>query len=182
MKTSLFDFDLPQECIAKHPVSPRDASRLMVVRANSLEDKRIIDLPELLREGDVMVFNNTRVIPARLSGKRGQVRIEVTLHKQIGEKAWRAFAKPGKRLHVGDSIVFSDDFTAIIKAKHESGEIDLLFNTNDFYKSLNQYGKMPLPHYMQRDASEADLQSYQTVYAQRDGAVAAPTAGLQFYR
>lgn len=181
MKTSLFEFDLPSERIAAAPVVPRDASRMLVVDGNSFTDSHIINLPDFLNEGDVMVFNNTMVIPARLQGKRGQASIEVTLHKNISGQLWRAFARPAKRLRLHDTIIFADDFSAVVKTKLESGEVDLEFECNtDFYACLEQYGTMPLPPYMKREAKTTDNTSYQTIYASNKGAVAAPTAGLHF--
>jgi S-adenosylmethionine:tRNA ribosyltransferase-isomerase len=180
MKTSLFDFDLPPERIATHPVSPRDASRMLVVKPEGITDSMVKSLPDFLRPGDVMVFNDTRVIPARLSGKRGEVNIEITLHKRLRGKIWRAFAKPGKRLRIGDIIQFAEDFSAKVLVKHDTGEIDLQWECENWRQCLNKYGKMPLPQYMKRNEEITDKQSYQTVYAAKDGAVAAPTAGLHF--
>jgi len=180
MKTSLFDFDLPQERIAMRPVEPRDASRLLVVRRNTFEDHMVRELPDLLMPGDLVIFNNTKVIPARLLGKRGEANIEVTLLKNTGGRNWRAFARPGKKLKVGSIIDFSDEFSVEVKQKHENGEVDLEWNTENWQGCLTRYGKMPLPPYIKRDAESGDRQSYQTTYAQKDGAVAAPTAGLHF--
>ncbi len=182
MKVDLFDFDLPAECIAQHPVHPRDAARLLVV-GGRLQDRIIRDLPELLRPGDLLVFNNTKVIPARLRGKRGEASVEITLHKRISDSEWQVFARPGKKLRVGDTVVFSPDFSAVVMAKTESGEVLLGFNTGEagFYGQLNRYGFMPLPPYIKRDAPDAhDVKDYQTLFAQHEGAVAAPTAGLHF--
>jgi S-adenosylmethionine:tRNA ribosyltransferase-isomerase len=180
MKTALFDFHLPPERIATHPVSPRDASRLLVVKPEGLQDRMVRELPEFLQPGDVMVFNDTKVIPARLLGKRGKATIEVTLHKHLGGRSWRGFARPGKRLKVGDSILFSSEFSAKVKQKYETGEIDLEWNSDNWQECLRLYGKMPLPPYMKRDEEDSDLKNYQTIYAQKEGAVAAPTAGLHF--
>jgi S-adenosylmethionine:tRNA ribosyltransferase-isomerase len=180
MKTALFDFILPDDRIATHPVTPRDAARLLVIRCDGLEDKRVVDLPDLLRAGDVMVFNNTRVIPARLHGKRGNVTVEMTLHKYLGGKRWLAFARPGKRLKVSDNIIISNVFSCTLHAKYETGEIEIEWNEKNWQELLYIHGHMPLPHYMKRVSEHLDNEQYQTVYAQRDGAVAAPTAGLHF--
>jgi S-adenosylmethionine:tRNA ribosyltransferase-isomerase len=180
MKTSLFDFDLPPERIAAHPIEPRDTSRLLVVRPGSLEDRGVRELPDLLRPGDLMIFNDTKVIPARLLGKRGDITIEVTLLKNAGGRFWRAFARPGKRLKVNDTIRFSDEFHVIVTQKHETGEVELEWNNDNWRDCLARYGNMPLPPYMKRKAESGDKHSYQTIYAQKDGAVAAPTAGLHF--
>ena len=181
MKTALFDFELPESLIATHPVTPRDSARMLVVQPEvPLKDKHILDLPEYLKPGDVVVLNNTRVIPARLKGKRGEASIEILLHKALQDKRWRVFAKPAKRLKRGDTIVFAPDFTATVQEKYETGEAGLLFSCNNFYESLEKYGTMPLPPYIRRVASAEDNDHYQTMYAQEKGAVAAPTAGLHF--
>lgn len=183
MKLSLFDFDLPESCIATHPVTPRDASRLLVVRPDALEDRTVRDLCSLLRPGDVMVFNDTRVIPARLYGRRGEAAIEILLHRPLDDHSrWRAFARPAKRLKVGDKIVFSDALQAQLLEKFASGEVALAFNCGGdaFWHALEYCGHMPLPPYIARADAPEDRERYQTVYAQRSGAVAAPTAGLHF--
>jgi S-adenosylmethionine:tRNA ribosyltransferase-isomerase len=180
MRTALFDFKLPPERIAVHPVKPRDAARLLTVTAGAMEDRVVTDLPSLLHPGDVMVFNDTRVVPVRLTGYRGTAKVEVTLHKPVNDKIWRAFLRPGKRVRVGDVILFSNALSAEVAAKHESGEVDLKWLNNDWRRQVDECGQMPLPHYMKRESEVADKESYQTVYAQKDGAVAAPTAGLHF--
>lgn len=181
MKTALFDFDLPQEFIATEPVSPRDASRMLVVgEGGRLSDDFTRNLAEYLKPGDVMVFNDTKVIPARLHGTRGEARVEVTLLRNHGGNLWSAYARKCKRLHVGDKILFGEGFSAEICKKHEGGVIELSFASSDIYRDLHKFGEMPLPPYMKRHAQESDKHSYQTVYAQREGAVAAPTAGLHF--
>lgn len=181
MKVDLFDFDLPPERIATRPVTPRDAARLLVVE-QGIQDKMVKDLPALLQAGDVMVFNNTRVIPARLFGKRGEAKVEVTLHKRLGDDTWQAFAKPGKKLKLGDVFVVAGDFTATVAEKLESGEVVLRFDCGGaaLFDKLHRYGSMPLPPYMRREADGTDDEQYQTVFAKEAGAVAAPTAGLHF--
>jgi S-adenosylmethionine:tRNA ribosyltransferase-isomerase len=181
MKTDDFDFDLPRERIAQAPANPRDSARLLHIGAK-LADHTIRDLPGLLRQGDVLVVNDTRVIPARLRGKRGEASIEVTLHLRTGPVEWRAFARPQKRLKLGDVIHFSDDFRAEVTDKVEGGEIGLLFSGMAVLDGLNAHGIMPLPPYIARpkEGEASDLENYQTYYAARPGAVAAPTAGLHF--
>lgn len=182
MKVDLFDFELPPERIATRPVTPRDTARLLVVEGDAITDSAVKALPEWLREGDVMVFNNTRVIPARLLGKRGEAKVEVTLHKRLASDTWQAFAKPGKKLKLGDTYTIADDFTATVAEKLETGEVVLQFDCGgaQLLEKLHVYGSMPLPPYMRRDADDNDDERYQTVFAKEAGAVAAPTAGLHF--
>ncbi len=180
MKTADFDFDLPPDRIAEHPVRPRDAARLLDV-AERLHDRAVRDLPALLEPGDLLVVNDTRVIPARLDGWRGEVRVEITLHKREGEREWRAFARPGKRLRPGDRISIAEGFEAEVLAK-DGMEVRLRFSAAGpaLMEALHRHGRMPLPPYIRRAADEADSADYQTVFADREGAVAAPTAGLHF--
>ncbi len=183
MKVDAFDFDLPPQFIAQRPVVPRDAARLLHV-GKELRDLGVGDLPSLLEPGDLMVFNDTRVIPARLAGRRGGARVEVTLHKRQGAGAWLAFARPARKLKPGDRIDFARGFSGIVAAKGEGGEVALDFHCsdNEMMTALEQFGAMPLPPYIKRDnlADARDRADYQTVFAQRPGAVAAPTAGLHF--
>ena len=183
MKVDLFDFELPRDRIAAHPTKPRDAARLLVIRRNGLEDRIVRELPDLLRPNDLLVVNDTKVIPARLTGKRGEATIEATLHKRIASGRWAAFARPAKRLREGDTVVFSNDLSATVAAKGEGGEVTLDFGRNDasLLASLDAIGTMPLPPYIPREAPEAaDRADYQTIFARAAGAVAAPTAGLHF--
>jgi S-adenosylmethionine:tRNA ribosyltransferase-isomerase len=183
MRVDAFDFELPKHLIADHPARPRDAARLLAV-GPALDDRVIGDLPSLLRRGDLLVVNDTRVIPTRLVGSRGAARIEATLHRDLGGGAWRAFAKGAKRLKPGDRLVFGDGFAAEVAAKHDEGDLTLRFALAgaDFRAALTRFGSMPLPPYIKRapGGDARDLQDYQTVFARRDGAVAAPTAGLHF--
>ncbi len=183
MKTADFDFDLPRELIAQRPAVPRDSARLLDAQSG-LHDKTVSELPELLQPGDLMVFNDTRVIPALLAGRRGESKVSVTLHKPDGAAMWRAFAKPSRRLAVGDRIVFGDGFSADVVEKREMGEVLLRFDATggDFDDALQRYGRAPLPPYIKRPElpDETDRADYQTLFAERDGAVAAPTAGLHF--
>lgn len=179
MHISQFDFDLPPESIAQHPITPRDHSKLLVV-SNSLEDKIFLDLPSLLNEKDMLVFNNTKVIPARLIGMVGEAKVEVTLHKSISLDTWVAFAKPGRKMKPGKRFVVADDFQADILAKDEA-EVTLKFHGENIFNLLEKYGIMPLPPYIKRsEENPDDHDQYQTIFAKEQGAVAAPTAGLHF--
>jgi S-adenosylmethionine:tRNA ribosyltransferase-isomerase len=197
MKLSDFDFNLPEDRIALRPSEPRDAARMLVVDGGRLEDRRVSDLLDYLRPGDAVVFNDTRVIPARLSGTRdrdGQVvRVEATLHQRKGASRWSAFMKPGKRLHVGDRVRFGETgdhacllgtLDATIADKGEGGEVTLSFDFSgpDLDQAIAAAGAMPLPPYIaaRRPEDDQDRTDYQTVYARLDGSVAAPTAGLHF--
>ena len=180
MRVDAFDFDLPREAIATRPVRPRDIARLLDLTAG-LAHRTVSDLSALLRPGDTMVFNDTRVIPARLVGRRGEARVELTLHKRRSAHRWQAFAKPARRLRPGDTIRFADDFSAAVEAR-DGPEVCLAFDRSGaaLAEALESHGAMPLPPYMRREADARDRHDYQTVYAREDGAVAAPTAGLHF--
>lgn len=194
MKLSDFDFDLPEDLIALRPARPRDSARLLQVKGDALEDCGVLDLPDLTQPGDLLVFNDTKVIPAALMGVRparaqgggGDVEVEVNLHKRDGEADWRAFARPGKRLKDGDRLTFKGGLSASITAKLDGGEIALRFDRSGLAldKAIVEAGAPPLPPYIasKRAADAADLDDYQTVYADPDkaGSVAAPTAGLHF--
>jgi S-adenosylmethionine:tRNA ribosyltransferase-isomerase len=180
-----FDFALPRELIAGHPREPRDAARLLFIPASGgFEDRQIKDLPVLLQPGDLLVFNDTKVIPARLLGRRGAATIEFTLHHDLGGSVWRAFAKGARRLRAGDIIVFTGGFAAEIAEKHPEGDLTLRFNLEAglFREALAHYGTMPLPPYIKRPrgGDPHDRRDYQTIFARAEGAVAAPTAGLHF--
>jgi len=189
MRLDDFDYDLPRELIADRPLEPREAARLLVVPASgALADRHIADLPMLLRPGDLLVFNDTKVIPARLVGRRGLATIEITLVRDLGGGMWRSYAKGARRLRPGERIQFADDFAADIVAKGAEGEVTLCFDCagDAFRAALARYGAMPLPPYIKRSPSgdprgEArDHIDYQTIFARAEGAVAAPTAGLHF--
>ena len=185
MRLDDFDFELPRRLIADHPCEPRDAARLLLIPASGrLQDRRISDLPTLLRRGDLLVFNDTKVIPARLVGRRGAASVEVTLHRDLGGGMWRAFAKGARRLRIGDRIAFGKDFSADVAEKHPEGDVTLQFGLEGeaFRKALARYGAMPLPPYIKRPrgGDPRDHADYQTIFARSDGAVAAPTAGLHF--
>ncbi|MDY0871430.1 tRNA preQ1(34) S-adenosylmethionine ribosyltransferase-isomerase QueA [Dongia rigui] len=187
MRLSDFDFDLPPDRIALHPLEPREAARLLHVQEGGFSDRIVRDLPDLLREGDVLVSNDTKVIPAQLEGRRGEARIEVTLLTQIpGENTvnWWAFARPGKKLRLGERVEFAPDFAATVREKADDGQIRLDFGMDEptFRAGLARHGWMPLPPYIRksRAVERRDDTDYQTIFATREGAVAAPTAGLHF--
>ncbi|NCU12172.1 MAG: tRNA preQ1(34) S-adenosylmethionine ribosyltransferase-isomerase QueA, partial [Sphingomonadaceae bacterium] len=185
MRVDLFDFDLPPERIALRPVKPRDAARMLVVRGRDgpFADHTMRDLPEQLRAGDVLVFNDTRVIPAQLEGYRGQARIGATLHKRIDLRRWQAFVRNAKRLKEGDGIEFAAGVTAVAEVRHGDGSWTLLFEGEEPVEVLlERAGQVPLPPYIagKRAIDEQDRSDYQTMFAAKDGAVAAPTASLHF--
>jgi S-adenosylmethionine:tRNA ribosyltransferase-isomerase len=184
MRTELFDFQLPPELIAQHPIRPRDAARLLVVEPEGLLDRRVLDLPELLGPGDLLVFNDTRVLPVRLYGKRGDAGVEVTLFQAESAERWRAFAKPARKCRPGDVLLFAQDLAAKIAATGEGGEVTLDFGSESgaLPELLERYGAMPLPPYIRRPrgGDPRDREDYQTLFARQDGAIAAPTAALHF--
>ena len=191
MKLDVFDYTLPSKMIASRPAEPRGAGRLLDLSGDDFVDRRIRDLPSLLRAGDVLVVNNTEVIPARLRGKRGEASISVTLHKHVSDHVWRVFARPAKKCRIGDLIVFADNFGAVVRGRVSGGDVELEFinplNANALTQPqldacLDQYGSMPLPPYIARPDGEPDndKHDYQTMFAKNRGAVAAPTAGLHF--
>jgi S-adenosylmethionine:tRNA ribosyltransferase-isomerase len=182
MKAADFDFPLPAAAIAQRPVVPRDAARLLVV-GDGLRHRHVSDLPAELRPGDLLVLNDTRVLPTRLAGRRGSVAIAATLHTALDDRRWRALVRPARRLRPGDRIVFAPELTATVESKGEGGEVLLRFATAGapLLSALERYGAMPLPPYIRRPAPDPrDRDDYQTIYAATAGAVAAPTAGLHF--
>lgn len=179
MRVDLFDFNLPDDCIATHPASPRDSAKMLYV-GDTLKDMGVRDIPSLLKPGDVMVFNDTKVIPARIFGMRGDIKIEILLHKSINQREWLCFAKPAKRLKEGHIIQFAPDFSADVLGRTEDGQVRIRFQADDVFEKLERYGEMPLPPYMQRRADTKDASDYQTSYATHPGSVAAPTAGLHY--
>ena len=188
MHVDLFDFHLPPETIAQHPASPRDSARMLDLTGDGLADRIVRDLPDVLLPGDLLVCNDTKVIPTRVSGKRGEANVEVTLHKQETPNQWWAFARPAKKLRIGETFTVTADFHAEVMDKRDGGEVLLSFNIsgNELITELWQHGIMPLPPYIRRtkggDAAEEaeDRNDYQTLFAREEGAVAAPTAGLHF--
>ncbi len=183
MNVDDFDFDLPQSLIAQRPVKPRDSARLLRV-TDSLSKHTVSALPTLLQPGDLLVFNDTKVIPARIKGKRGNAKVEATLHKNLAPNIWKAFARPGRKIKQGDRLVFDGNFSASVLEKSDGGEITLQFDDagDKLMALLEKYGGMPLPPYIKRSdaADKEDPSDYQTLFAEKPGAVAAPTASLHF--
>jgi S-adenosylmethionine:tRNA ribosyltransferase-isomerase len=184
MRVDLFDFELPQDLIAQRPVSPRDSARLLDVASDGLHDRKVGDLPGLLRRGDLLVFNDTKVIPARLIGTRaGGGKVEALLIRDLGAGRWLSFARPTKRLKPGDGLAFAGGLGATVEAKNEDGSVVLAFGRSGhaFLTALEQGGAVPLPPYIRGGTADArDRSDYQTLFAKHDGSVAAPTAGLHF--
>ena len=183
MKVDAFDFTLPPERIALRPASPRDAARLLLLDGDETRDCTVRDLPLLLQPGDLLVFNDTRVIPAQLEGRRGTATIGATLHKREGPRRWRAFIRNAKRLHEGDTIDFGSNVIAIADDRAEDGSFILDFAGNEPVELLlERAGRMPLPPYIasKRPTDASDAKDYQTMFAREAGAVAAPTAALHF--
>jgi S-adenosylmethionine:tRNA ribosyltransferase-isomerase len=183
MRVADFDFDLPAERIALRPARPRDSARLLVVCGSEISDRQVLDLPGLLEPGDVLVFNNTKVIPAQLEGRRGEASIGATLHKREGPREWWAFLRNAKRAHLGDVIDFGAGVCASVAEKKDDGSALLHFHGEEPVELLlERTGRMPLPPYIasRREVDERDRQDYQTMFAREEGAVAAPTAALHF--
>ena len=184
MRVDLFEFELPDDRIALRPANPRDSARMLVAHGDSpLLERSVADLPDELRAGDVLVFNDTRVIPAQLTGCRGDARIGATLHKRVDLQRWQAFVKNARRLSEGDAIAFGERVEAIAEARHADGSWTLRFVSDEPVEAqLARAGALPLPPYIasRRPADARDAEDYQTMFARRDGAVAAPTAALHF--
>jgi S-adenosylmethionine:tRNA ribosyltransferase-isomerase len=183
MLVSDFDFDLPEERIALRPARPRDSARMLLVEGGRFEDGGVRDLPQLLGQADVLVFNDTKVIPAQLEGRRGEARIGATLHKRHDLRSWWAFVRNAKRVRVGDTLTFGGGVEATCEERGSDGALLLRFSGEEAVELLlHRAGTMPLPPYIasKRPIDEADQQDYQTMFAAREGAVAAPTASLHF--
>ncbi|MGN6589815.1 MAG: S-adenosylmethionine:tRNA ribosyltransferase-isomerase, partial [Sphingomicrobium sp.] len=183
MRVDLFDFELPPERIALRPARPRDSARMLLVQGKELADHQVLDLPDLLQPGDVLVFNDTKVIPAQLEGRRGQASIGATLHKREGPRDWQAFLRNAKRARVGDVIDFGAGVQASVAEKAENGSALLHFLGQEPVEVLlERAGQMPLPPYIasKRATDDDDRSDYQTMFAREEGAVAAPTAALHF--
>ncbi|MEM7042177.1 MAG: tRNA preQ1(34) S-adenosylmethionine ribosyltransferase-isomerase QueA [Pseudomonadota bacterium] len=184
MRVAEFDFSLPKDLIAQRPATPRDRARLLHVEPDHLSDHHVADLPDLLSPGDLIVFNDTRVIPARLTAKRGEARVDLTLHQPIDDKHWRVFARPAKKCRPGDCLHIGPGLAAEVIERGDQGEtiLSFSFEGDSLIEALKRFGRMPLPPYIKRpdEKDVADDRDYQTMFARRDGAVAAPTASLHF--
>jgi S-adenosylmethionine:tRNA ribosyltransferase-isomerase len=189
MRVDLFDFDLPESLIAQRPAEPRDSARLLALDSGVPQDRSIADLPALLRPDDLLVFNDTRVLPARLRGVRPasagrqDVSVEMLLLRRLADGAWTAMARPARRLRAGDALLLGGELAARIRAKGDDGTIEITFDGSDtvLAQAIERVGALPLPPYIRGGiADRRDRSDYQTIYARRDGAVAAPTAGLHF--
>ena len=197
MRVDDFDFELPPDRVALRPVRPRDAARLLVVRPGGLEDRRVRELPSLLEPGDLLVFNDTKVVPAALTGERrgrfgAGTKVEALLHRRVDPSRWKAFIRPARKLNPGDRLNFGEEgrvcltgsLQATVEDKGEHGEITLAFDLAGpvLDETIDAVGRMPLPPYIagRRSPDEEDRLDYQTVFARAEGAVAAPTAGLHF--
>ena len=183
MRVDLFDFDLPTDRIALRPARPRDSARLLLVEGRDISDRQVLELPQLLRGGDTLVFNDTKVIPAQLEGRRGEASIGATLHKREGPREWQAFLRNAKRARAGDTIDFGSGVHASVVDKAEDGSALLHFHGEEPVELLlERAGRMPLPPYIasKRPADAEDRADYQTMFAREEGAVAAPTAALHF--
>ena len=185
MKVSEFDFELPETSIALYPANPRDSAKMLIVGQGPLQDRKVSDLPSLLTNRDILVFNDTKVLPAQLYGRRGEMQVECNLHKRESAISWRAFAKKTKRMKAGDEIIFGEGrLRAIIAEKGEDGELLLNFSVKpgELEPMLAEIGLMPLPPYIasKRAITERDKADYQTIFATHEGAVAAPTASLHY--
>jgi S-adenosylmethionine:tRNA ribosyltransferase-isomerase len=174
-----FNFSLPENLIAKNPIFPRDASQMLKFD-EKISDKKFTEISDFFNEGDVFIFNNAKVIKAKLVGKRDQAKIEINLNAKFGN-FWQVFAKPAKRLKVADKIIFAEDFFAEVINKNSDGTVNIRFNQDhNLADYLEKYGQIPIPPYLKRESNADDIENYQTIYAKNAGAVAAPTAGLHF--
>ena len=183
MRVDLFDFELPTDRIALRPARPRDSARLLMVAGARISDHAVLDLPSLLKPGDVLLFNDTKVIPAQMEGRRGNASIGATLHKREGPRSWWSFVRNARRLHVGDRVEFGSEVAASAVERGADGAFLLQFHGDEPVEQLiERAGRMPLPPYIasRRPADEADRADYQTMFARAEGAVAAPTAALHF--
>jgi len=182
MKLSDFDYDLPPERIGVTPARPRDSARLLHVAADGLHDSIMRDLPSLLRPGDLLVVNDTKVIPAQLTATRGNAKIGITLDRRLDDGSWRVLLRNAKRVHMGDTLAIAPEFSAEVLQVLEGGAAFLRFTADDFYTALARSGALALPPYIARPEglTVQDASDYQTMFAAHEGAVAAPTAGLHF--
>ena len=183
IKLSEFDYHLPEELIAKYPVEPRDSCRLMVLdrRNQKIEHRIFRDIVDYLKEGDLLVLNDTKVIPARLIGRKTTgAKIEVLLLRPYTDNEWEVLIKNIKRLKPGQEVIFGEDFKAVLLEKYQEGKARVKLIGDNIKELINKYGHIPLPPYIEREDEERDKEAYQTVFARKEGAVASPTAGLHF--
>ncbi|WP_029522968.1 tRNA preQ1(34) S-adenosylmethionine ribosyltransferase-isomerase QueA [Persephonella sp. KM09-Lau-8] len=183
MKLSEFDYHLPEELIAKYPVEPRDSCRLMVLdrRNQKIEHRIFRDIVDYLKEGDLLVLNDTKVIPARLIGRKTTgAKIEVLLLRPYTDNEWEVLIKNIKRLKPGQEVIFGEDFKAVLLEKYQEGKARVKLIGDNIKELINKYGHIPLPPYIEREDEDRDKEAYQTVFARKEGAVASPTAGLHF--
>lgn len=177
-----FNFDLPTHLIAQQPLANKGKAKLLHIANKCYKSYFVKDLTKLLNKHDLLIFNNTKVIPAKLVGKKGASTISINLHRQLDNKHWLAFIKNSRRLKVNDTIIFNEDFQCSVVEKYETGEIKLHFNYNNLYEKLDKFGFMPLPPYIKRSHinNPDDYSNYQSMFAKIEGAVASPTASLHF--
>ncbi len=183
IKLSDYDYNLPKELIAKYPVEPRDSCRLMVLdrKSRSIRHRIFRDITEYLEEGDLLVLNDTKVIPARLIGKKETgAKIEIFLLRPFCDNEWEVLIKNIKRLKAGQKVIIGEDFYAELIEKYEEGKARVRLHGEDINALIKKYGHIPLPPYIEREDEEKDKELYQTVFAKKEGAVASPTAGLHF--
>jgi S-adenosylmethionine:tRNA ribosyltransferase-isomerase len=181
-KTQDFNFDLPNELIANKPCFPRDESKMLIYQDYQIKQSQSKNLAQFLSKGDILVLNDSKVLKAKISGfNKNGAKININLHQEIKDGIWQIFAKPAKRLNINDKFIISDDFYGLVIDKNSDGIITLDFNVRgmDFFRKLEKYGQMPLPPYIKTEDKNAN-QNYQTIYANKEGSVAAPTAGLHF--
>ncbi len=177
---NLFDFALPKDLIAQKPLSVKPEAKMLYVGENFI-DYQVLDLEHLLQNGDLLIFNDTKVIPAYLIGKKGESKISLNLHTQLDKNHWLCFIKNSKRLKIDDEVIFGEDFKAKIIEKHLNGDVKIYFDDNNFMQKLYKYGNTPLPPYIKREEFlQSDKINYQSIFAKNEGAVAAPTASLHF--
>ncbi len=182
MKLSEFEYELPKELIAHCPVFPRHSAKMLVENGGNFQHQQIIDFPNHFSEKDLIIFNNSKVIPAALNGKVLGHDVSFNLHKHLGDSVWSLFAKPSKRMVIAEKLMISEVFWGEILERKEFGECIVKFNLRgkDFFQAIAKHGKMPLPPYIIFNENLNHEQTYQTIFAQKEGSVAAPTAGLHF--
>ncbi|MDC0074892.1 tRNA preQ1(34) S-adenosylmethionine ribosyltransferase-isomerase QueA [Alphaproteobacteria bacterium] len=184
MNLQEFNFDIPEKLIAKEPASPRDSSRLLIVKKNSIEDNIFLNLPSILRSNDLVIYNDSKVLRARLFGEVNNIKVEILVNNQLLNDEWLSIIKPAKKINTGDTIKIDEYFFCNVKTKESNGMFKVNFSHNEknFFSALDRYGHMPLPPYIEklRKTTSSDLSNYQTLFAKTLGSVAAPTAGFHF--